>query len=59
MEVISWTSAFVSLAFVEADRSWLSFANRQGCLDMCTLDDMLTVKAGFDGIRSKRIWKTG
>jgi hypothetical protein len=27
---ISWTRVFVSLAFVDEDRSWLSFARRHG-----------------------------
>lgn len=29
--VISWMRVRVSLAFVEAERSWLSFARRHGC----------------------------
>lgn len=34
---ISLTSVFVSRALVDFDRSWESFARRQGCFEMCTL----------------------
>jgi len=30
---MSWTSAFVSLAVVVEERSWLSFARRQGWVE--------------------------
>ena len=35
---ISWTSLLVSFAFVDAERSWLSFARAHGWLEMCTFD---------------------
>merc|ERR1719282_2020623 len=35
---MSCTRALVSLAFVEADLSWLSFARTHGCAETCALD---------------------
>lgn len=46
ISAISCTRAFVSFEEVDTERSWESFAWRQGCLEMWTLDgreDMIAV----------------
>ena len=40
---ISLTSVLVSRALVDFDRSWESFARRQGCFEMCTLAGSVVV----------------
>lgn len=35
---MSWTSAFVSLAVVEEERSWLSFARSKGWVERWMLE---------------------
>lgn len=43
MVAISCTSALVSLALVDDERSWLSFARTHGCVETWTLDGSLAI----------------
>lgn len=43
MRAISCTRAFVSRAMAVFERSWESFAIRQGCLERCTLGGRVVV----------------
>lgn len=56
---ISLINAFVSLALVDAERSRLSFALTQGCVEMCTLAAILesvkTVREGSVAVCLKDI----
>lgn len=40
---MSWTRVLVSLALVDAERSWLSFARTQGCVEIWTLVEDIAI----------------